>query len=89
MKLIRVFAAVLFVGYSVAFAQQKCLGWSTGYFAQYAGGSYSNIFWNAYTHLVHFALVPSDTGGISGISSTQAKNLWRTATRTAKRPLSA
>ncbi len=53
---------------------QQCLGWSTGYFAQYYGGSYSTIFWNAYTHLCHFSLFPSSSGGLSNdISAAQAQ----------------
>lgn len=87
MKSIRVSVAVLLLACSFSFAQQKCVGWSTGYFAQYAGGSYSNIFWKAYTHLVHFALIPSDTGGISGISATQAKNFVAACHQNGKKAL--
>jgi hypothetical protein len=73
MKKSLVMVAVL-LSCSIVFGA-SCLGWSTGYFAQYNGGNPSNIYWNAYTHICHFSLVPSSTGTLSGITAAQAQAL--------------
>lgn len=58
---------------STAFAQQKYVGWSTGYLPNYANFPVSKINWAAYNVVAWFSINGDGSGNLSGLSATQAK----------------
>ncbi len=60
-------ALLCLLGLSFAFAQQKTVGWSLGYYPAWNQQSFppANINWNAFTHISHFALEPVRDGSLS------------------------
>jgi chitinase len=64
---------------TLAFGQADTkVGWSTGYYAGWAQGSYpaTKINWKAYTHMCHFSATPTAQGGVNlsmGINDGSAK----------------
>ena len=58
---------------SAAFAQQKYVGWSTGYLPDYANYPISKINWKAYNYLAWFSINGDGNGNISGLSASTAK----------------
>jgi hypothetical protein len=62
---------------SFSFAQQKYVGWSTGYYTSWSQSSYppTKINWKAFTHICHFSCGPNSSGGISGLGGTASTNL--------------
>jgi hypothetical protein len=56
-----------------AFAQNKYVGWSTGYLPNYANYPITKINWKIYTHLAWFSINGDGNGNLSGLGATQAK----------------
>jgi hypothetical protein len=71
---------VLLVFCSFSFAQQKHVGWSLGYYCGWDQDGFppSKINYNAFSHISHFTLFPTSTGGldssngVGGSASTAA-----------------
>jgi hypothetical protein len=83
MKTNRLFGLLLAFS-SLAFAQQKYVGWSTGYLAGWAQGAYppSQVVWKAYTHMCHFSATPQSGGLVKlamGLNAQMATDFNKTA----------
>ncbi len=64
---------------TMATAQVKKVGWSTGYYAGWAQGSYpaTKINWKSYTHMCHFSATPNNSGAVNlsmGINDGSARS---------------
>jgi hypothetical protein len=64
--------------FSLATAQQKHVGWSLGYYCGWDQGGFppSSINWAAFTHISHFTLFPTATGGLdssNGVGGNASK----------------
>ena len=57
-----------------SFAQQKYVGWSTGYLPSYANFSVSKVNWKCYTHLCWFSITPNSSGVVGGLSASTAQS---------------
>jgi hypothetical protein len=66
MKYTSILAIAIAAAAGSVMGQQK-VGWSTGYYAGWAQGSYppSKINWKSYTHMCHFSITPN--GGAGGV----------------------
>jgi GH18 family chitinase len=63
---------------SLASAQAKYVGWSTGYYTNWTNTNsypFTKIDWKAYTHVVYFSASPNGNGGnlSNGVSDADAK----------------
>lgn len=57
----------------MAFAQQKYVGWSTGYLPNYENFPVSKINFKAYTVVAWFSINGDGSGNLSGLSASSAK----------------
>ena len=63
---------------STAFAQQKYVGWSTGYLPNYANFSVSKVNFKCYNFLVWFSISGNSSGVVSGMSASDAQTFTTT-----------
>jgi hypothetical protein len=78
MKRIQILA-IVFVGLcSTSFAQQKYVGWTTGYLPNYANFQVSRVNWKCYNILAWFSISGNSSGAVSGMSAADAKTFTNT-----------
>jgi chitinase len=93
MKHSNIFAMAIAAAATLAMGQQQKVGWSTGYYAGWAQGSYppSKINWKSYTHMCHFSITPNGgTGQVKmdmGLSDQSCKAFVAEAKKNNVKPI--